>query len=414
MVAVNTVTQFNGWFKQRYADKVEQQIPGWKTLCDDVPFKKQPKLGDRYHFPVNLQREHGVTFNAGGTAYALNASVAGLTQDATDKGTSFVIRSRLAYDTVSQATSSKEAFGRALDHVVMNMIDSCNFYKEMCMLYGQTNIGDVESVANSATGGTITISVSQWSPGIWAQMEGGKFDVESGTTRVTVTCESVDLDARQVVYSGTTSTAQVSTTSDLIIVNQGSSTSYGVFPGLDRITTNTTSLYGISAATYGIWQSNTSSATGSLTMKKLSQLTSDLANRSRLGPRRAYCGTHNWADLNDDHAALRRFNQSTKNSLDLGTGRITYYGPTGPLEIVPHPMVKVSEVFVVDPRHLKRIGASDLSFDLPGSEGHNKRFLRELPDSAGFEIRAYWNQTLCCNRPAALGKISGLTPTAFA
>lgn len=421
----NTISTLDGAFKERYADKIQDLIPAWSIITEDVPFSASAsdKLGDSYQFPLRVKRAHGVTFNGDGSAFALNDALAGATVGAVANATSFLLREQISYAAASRATSSADAFGSTFDHVVQDMTNTAAFYRELCILYGQSSLAGAfsASATTSATTGTLTVAASQWAPGLWAQMEGAKIDIAAsvGVTKLNrVKVTSVNLDTRTLNVqnvSGAVSNIKDAATSGYVatIVGQGAAAGYTVFPGFDRICTNTTSLYGVSAATYGIFKSSTVAAGGAaLTMQKLCSGSAKTAVRSEMGKRVGYVSTASWSDLNNDHAALRQLAQSTKSELDLGTQRICYYGPSGELEIVPHPLVKNGEAFIMDPRHLTRKGSTDLTFSLPGSvEGAQPRFFHQLEGIAGFEIRCYWDQVLVSNRPGAHAKMTGIVNT---
>lgn len=415
-----TVSTLDGAFKERYADKLQDIVPYWSVIAEDIKFDQAKKLGDSYHFPMRVKRAHGVTFNGDGSAFALNDALSGSTVDGNANSTSFLLREQVSYAAASRATGSVEAFKSTFDLVVLDMTNSASFYRELCLLYGQSTLAGAfsASATTAATTGTMTVSASQWAPGLWAQMEGAKFTLSTAAGAAplnTVRVTSVDMTSRVLTVqniSGNVSNIKDAAASGYVAVpvGQGYASAYSIFPGIDRICTNSTTLYGVSAATYGIFKANSHAAGGAaLTMTKVCGAAAEAAVRSEMGKRVCYISTAAWTDLNNDHAALRRFGESTRAGLDLGTQRITYYGPTGEIEIVPHPMVKGGEAFLVDPRHLKRVGSSDISFALPGTiEGQQPRFFRELESNAGFELRCWWDQTLISDRPAAHTKITGI------
>ena len=415
-----SVSNLSGLFKEVYADKLQDLVPQFEILSGDVPFVRQPKLGDSYHFPIRVKRAHGVTFNSDGSAFELNSAIAGVTVDASVQGTEFVIRERVSYGAASRAIGSREAFESTFNAVVLDMTNSSSFYREALCLYGQSDIGTV-STATSVNATTVSFVISQatWAPGLWAQMEGAKIDLynSAGGTKQNasdLTINSVNMSTRTLSVQRATADATETNNagaSSFVLTPKGDfASTFNVYAGLDRITTNTTSLFGVSAATYGIWQANTHGAgSAALTMAKVCGAAAEAAVRSEMGKRICYVSTASWTDLNNDHAALRRFGDSTRSDLDLGTQRIKYYGPTGEIEIVPHPLVKGGEAFLVDPRHLKRVGSTDFTFELPGAvEGQQPRFFQELDAYAGFELRGYWDQALISDRPAAHTKITSI------
>lgn len=410
-----TVSSLSGYFKERYGEKLEELVPEQAYIAKDIPFSKQPKLGDSYHFPVRVQRSHGVTFNSDGSAFSLNSVASGVTVDANVSGSELLLRESVSYGAASRASGSQEAFGSVFDTVVLDMTNSAAFYREMNLLYGRSTIGTIEArVDTSSTVKTWTISKATWAPGLWAQMDGASIDVvdtAGGTvanTNAAITVTSVDIENRQITVSHAAGddTALDTTTNDEIVPRGAD----GVwFNGVDSILTNTGSLFGVSASTYDLWQANTYSAgSAAATMAKITNASAKAATRSAMGKRTCYLSTFTWADLNNDHAALRRFGDSTRSELDLGTQKIQYFGPTGLIELVPHPMVKAGEAFLLDLDQMKRVGSTDVTFKLPGVEGQDPHFFRELSDNAGFELRCYYDQALISTRPAAHTKITNI------
>ena len=408
-----TTSTLDGYFKQRYGS-LEDVVPDFEILAKDVPFRTEEKLGDSYHFPVRLRRAHGHTFNSGGTAFSLNAAVSGLTKDATVSGTEYVLREQVAYAVASRAQGTQEAFGRGFDEVVRDMHNSASFAREMCLLYGNTDIGTIDADPGTGPGSRdVVITLATWAPGLWAQMEGASVDIYSaagGTQRNStsaVVVEAVDVDSRTITLGlGTESDLDDIQAGDVIIPFNADG---NWFSGIDKIATNTGTLFGIAGATYKLWLASSVAAGGqALTMAKVTSGASKSVVKSGMGKLCVYLSTFTWNDLNNDHAALRRFAKSTKAGVDLGTNKIDYYGPNGTIELKPHPMVKAGEAFMIRPETCKRIGSSDLTFNLPGAEGSAPRFFRQLDDAAGYELRCYWDQAIINCRPSSMVKITGI------
>jgi hypothetical protein len=182
------------------------------------------------------------------------------------------------------------------------------------------------------------------------------------------------------------------------------------FAGLDKILTTTTgSMFGINVATYPKWAGTTYDVgTSAATFLKFIKAGISIATQCPYMDEaiKVYASPATWTDLNNNHAALRRMGDSTKGGLDLGTKKITYYSNAGSsIEIVSHPMVKQGEAFMGFPSVATRGGASDISFDLGKETGQAQRFLRELPDSAGFEVRVCWDQFMILRKPKAWVKL---------
>ena len=417
----------DGFFKTRYADKIEYLQPSFNKLSRAIPFETAKKLGKDYQFPVRVSRAMGVTWAGGsayGTAFDLGGAVSGVTKNATVEGTELVLEEAISYGAISGAMSNIEAFGSAFDEVVADMTTSAAFFREMALLYGGTSIGTVTGTPGqpTATSATVVISLATWAPGLWVQMEGGKLDIyaSDGTTKrndssasAVYTVTSVDTETRTITMAGEATDIDAIASTDLI---RPAGATSNWFTGIDGILSNTGSLFGIDAATYSLWKSGTYAAGGvALTMAKLTAAAAKSTVRGGMRDLKAYVSTYTWTDLNNDHAALRRFGDSTKGGLDLGTkgddNSITYYGPNGKLEICPHPMVKGGEAFLLDPSTFRRVGSTDTTFNL-GVPGSEPNFFQELPTKAGVGLRCYWDQALICARPNTAVKVTGIVNTA--
>lgn len=423
-----TTDSLDGFFKTRYANKIEKLQPSFNILSKDIPFNAAERLGKDFRFPVRLRRSQGITFAGGsstGTAFALNAAVSGLTKEATVTATEFVLRENIAYKTISSAGSSVEAFGSAFDEIVADMTTSAAFSREATILYGGTSLGAITGTPGqpSATTATCVISAASWAPGLWAQMEGALVDVYDATLAtlrndsgagVSYEVTAVDSSTRTLTLTGEATDIDALANTD-VIVPHGANGNW--FSGLDAILTNTGTMFGIAGGTYNAWLSSTYAVgSAAVTMAKLTGAAARAVTRSGMRDLTAYVSTYSWTDMNNDHAALRRFTNSTKGGLDLGAsgtadGAITYWGPNGKITIKPHPMVKAGEAFLIDPSCFSRIGSTDTTFDL-GVNGQQPNFFQELPDNSGVQLRCYWDQGIYCRKPNAQVKLTGIVNTA--
>jgi hypothetical protein len=423
-----TTSSLDGMFKTRYADKIEKLQPSFNILSRDIPFSTKDKLGKDYRFPVRLRRSMGVTYNGGasyGNAFTLNSAVSGLTKEATVSGTEFVLRENISYGAIKGATDNMGAFGSAFDEVVSDMTTSAAFHRELTLLYGGTSLGAITGTPGQPTAVTATcvISAASWAAGLWVQMEGGLVDVYDATLTtlrndsgagVSFEVTAINVATRTLTLTGEATDIDAIADTD-VLVPHGALDNW--FTGIDGILTNAGTLFGIAGATYGAWLANSYAAgSAALTMAKLTAATAKGAVRSGMRDYNAYVSTFTYTDLNNDHSALRRFAESTKGGLDLGTvgnaGAITYYGPSGSVSIVPHPMIKAGEAMVIDPACFKRIGTTDTTFNLPDAPGSQENFFHQLPDAAGVGLRCYWDQGVICTKPNAQIKITGIVNTA--
>src|SRR4051812_26420561 len=143
----NTMKNLDGMYKQVYADGIEKLIPECSIITKAVPFRESEKLGDKYHQPVLLTGEQGVTVAKSGSGkIRLNSSIASSMRDAQIEGSTYYIRGQLSYDAAARATGSKKAFAKATDLLVENMVESITKRLEICFLYGQSGLAKIESI----------------------------------------------------------------------------------------------------------------------------------------------------------------------------------------------------------------------------------------------------------------------------
>lgn len=412
-----TVDQLSGWFKRVYADKLERAVPDFAILRKEIPFKKQEKLGETYNFPVKLTRSHGITWNGGataGTAFTLNSAISFLTKNAQLSGSEFMMRETIAYGTIARSGSGNdESYGPAMDEVPLEMQEASNFYLEMALLYGGMDIGAVESQSGSSTTRAFVITKLTWAAGLWTQMEGAALDaysLSSGLPNTKLNTNAVILVTTIAASTRTINTSGNATDLDAVIAGSvfvpvGAKGNW--FDGINRIVTNTGTLFNIAGATYNLWLANTYSlGSVAMTLTHAQRGITSAVVRGLMEPVTLLMSTYTWTDINNDLSALRRYAESTKQSLDIGTEKISFYGANGRMDLMAHPMVKAGEAFALPLKHFKRVGSSDITFKLPGMpEG---QFFRHLTDQAGCELRCYFDQAVVCTKPARCVKFTNI------
>lgn len=409
-----TSTTLDGWFKDRYETEGRDIVPEHSDYGEAIRFATAEKLGDEYVFNVRVRRAHGMTWGGtAATAFALNPVASGQTTSGRQLGYQAILREHVAYGVVSRAQSTKEAFGAAFDDVVRDMRNAMAFYRELNMIYGGNSIGTIAGAGSSATSVAHVITEAMWAPGLWAQMEGAPVDVYSapgGTKRNTtgaLVVSNVDFDTRTVTLTGAAADNNAVQANDVIIPFEADG---NWFDGLIELVPNSGTMHGINAATYGLWRGNSIPAgSAALTFAKIQRACARIAFRGGMGKLVARVNPFTWADLNNDAAALRRYAAKMRQEADLGTEKLVFYSQTGEIEIKPHPMIKASHCFITADRYFKRVGSADMTFRLPGVQGQQERFFRELEGNAGFELRQWWDQALVSLKPACSALITGIT-----
>jgi hypothetical protein len=415
----DTPSTLSGLFKEVYGDSVQNLVPDAAKFIKIVPFVPEEKeIGNYYHQPVILSHEQGVTyaaFNAG--AFSLNDAIAMTMQDAQVSSCQILLRSAISYDAAARASKSKKAFQKATQLIVENMIESMSKRVEIANLYGQSGLATIASSVNvDANNTTLTITTGAWATGMWAGMENATLDAYRVTTIVGGTTPLIikkvnSTNRTLVVYSATT--ADITALDSAISSYPDAVTLYfaGAYgnemAGLNKIITNTGTLFNINATTYALWQGNTYPAgSAALTMGKVLSAVALAVDRGLNEDVTCFLNTNTWANVMSDLAALRRYDGSyEKSKAENGVQKITFYSQNGKIDIVSHNIIKESESFIFPQDRCKRIGAQDMSFKTPGRE---EEIFLQLASNAGFEIRNYTDQALFLETPARAVKITNI------
>lgn len=429
-----TPSVLTGLFKEIYGDSQVSLLPDNAKIQKLIPFVSRDKeLGNKYHQNVIVAYEHGLSYaSSTDGAFALNDHISMQTQDAQIQGSQMLLRSALSYDAAARASNGKKAFAKATSMIVENMVESVAKRLEVAMIYGQAanglGNGDTAAVVgDSVTGSvTLTLDAAEWAPGIWQGMEGARVTCKvSSSFYGPFAIDSVNFDDRKVVLkaateskgqdAGTGVIANIASQSDVKIFYFGSvkiaDGSSREMVGLDKIITTSGTLFNINNTNYGLWKGNSATVTGALTLGKILKAINKPISKGLDEDVVALVNPDTWSDLATDLAALRQFDQSYSPAKgENGVESLVYHSQNGKIEIVSHSCVKAGDCFVMPPKRFKRIGAIDVTFKTPGRE---EEIFFNLPDNAGFELRAYTDQALFCEAPAKCLKISGFTNTAL-
>ncbi len=270
-----------GDFKERYNTKgIQDAIPESRVLLKHVEFDKATLVGNAFHTPVILSDEAGFTYAANNAGnYALNGPISLNVPDAQVRPAQITLVSQIAYDALSQSLGSGAAFLSATKLITKRMIDSMSKRVELAALYGGVGLATSALTGSSNVDATTTIvafTQQSWSDGIWAGTVNNEVQFFDGSTLVSsgadsvFTISAVDPTARTLTVTGTTT--GVAALDALTITVPTALTIFfnsafgNEMTGIDRILTNTGTLFNISAGTFDLWKSNViDNAAGKLT-----------------------------------------------------------------------------------------------------------------------------------------------------
>jgi len=419
MASVHSSATLNSLWKEVYADNLENLIPDNSKLMKKYKFKSGKKLGEYFVQPVIVSRSHGFTRGRGNQT--LNDAIVHETAQAQLNPFPIYLRESVPYDVAARMVESKASFAMHTKQVVQQMMESMYFRAELELLYGQSGIGVAASSANiGATSTTTTISAASFAPGIWAGAENAKVKfhlvsngnlVSSGADAI-FTVSTIDTDARTVVIVGTSTgiTALDSALAAPCNISWADSSASAFCdvenPGLQKILTNTGTLFNINAATYNLWKGNSFAVGGvDLTMKRALSGIAKAVGRGLNEDVDCFVSTKTFENLNSDQAALRRYNMKTEKA-ENGSEAICYYGSNGKVEVQAHNLVKEGDAFAVPSKRVIRTGSTDITFKLPGRD-ESDIFLHS-PTQTHYELRCMAEQGIMLLTPARAVYYSGI------
>jgi len=404
MAGEHTKATLDGLYKDVYGDNLDSLVPDFSKLLKMIPFKESKKTGRDFVQPVKLTNEQGFTYGTG--IQTLSDAISSDVDDAKVRGNSLTLRTAFSYDAAANmAQGGKQAFIDATKYKFMAMMEAASARLEAQILYGDDSLASIASADDGAD--SVTISDASWAPGIWAGSEGAEvdiYDVTKTTLRVSAAIVGVDHDAKTIsLASGTDLSAVVATD---VILFKGAKGNEMV--GLRSIVSNSGSLYGIDGASYSLWKGNTVAVGGNLTLKKIYDGIAKAVSKGLMEDAVVLVSPASYAVLANDQASLRRYDAKySSGKAEQGFEAVEFYGQNGKIEIVSHPMVKEGEAIALPKGKCERIGATDLTFKTPGSEGGE--MFKHLANSTGYECRLYSEQAVFLPCPAKGVLFTGIT-----
>lgn len=395
--SIATLTSLNGSFKQVHLKKLENLVGEDHILTKDIPFEQGVKLGQQFRQPVYLTRPHGITFAASDSAPTLNAPITAQTKELTFDAYQIIMRDRVSYDAADRMASGGEGSASYISEtgdLPMWLRMSHLHYVEMMLWNGQNATGGI-GVVDSISTNTLTLTADDWAPQNYVGSEGMRLDVYTSTTYVkTVSVVSYDLDfASNKGGTVTVDSAAGITAADILHV----AGSYGnTLRGIDDIITETSSQFGQSPTTYNLLKGVTQScSSGTLKFKTLMYGLAKARAKGLSKKAKLYVSEFTFPDLVDEVEAARTDPSRAEASgmrgtkIERGADKITVFSPNGNFEIQVSSYCKKGAAYgLIQDGSWKRLGTSDVTFQVPGSDGD---FYMHLENTAGYELRSWAN-----------------------
>jgi len=405
-----------GNFKEIYGDRIIDLAPNTLKLSRRIAFSEAKATGNKYHQPVDLSMEHGVTYAAANASdITLLAPVSGQMEDAQVEGAQLFARSRVDYESMFRANAAgKKAFAEATQLVVKRLTKAASKRLEIETIHGRRGIGTISSVSGSSTTRAWVLTEARWAAAIWAGSKNMTLDVfvaaYTGTkvnSNAKVIVTSVNLDTRTVNVSGN-ATDLTNITAGMHIFPETASPTNS-FAGVDAIIRNTGTLFNVDASTNELWKGHVVSNVGRPDMTAFLDANRRAVELGLESDMLAVVSPKCFEVLNSDVAALRKYDSSysVKEGVN-GVESIKYHGQSGTLEIMPHFFQMDGQAHLISVEEWKRIGATDLTFITRGADG-NDQLILALPNSPSWEMRCYFNGAVFCEAPGRAVVLDGIT-----
>lgn len=414
MAEVNVLATLNGFAKEVYGEEPINALPeNVGYLLKNIKFGEAEMLGNQFNVPVIVADEQGITYGgADEDDLTLNESVAMVSKNASLKGTQIVARSTIGYKLAAAvAQQGKKAFANSTQAIIKRLMESAARRVEIQLLYGGSGLGVVDGTANvSATETELEFTAASWAPGIWAGQNGAVIEAYDGVTLI------AELIVKRISGLRTAKLLVTGTAGNITAVDGFAFGTLSLFfkgakgkeaLGIDQIATTSGSLFGIDNSIYDVFRGQTYSAgSAALTFDKLTDAVVDAINFGLNKDLDVLVSARTWQDLNTNEAALRNYDASyRKEKAEKGNSKLIYTIMNISVSIVAHPCVKEGEAFMLVREDFKRVGAYELSMKNPGM---GKDMFRERDNKTSFELRAYTDQALLCERPSHLIKITNI------
>lgn len=427
-------------FKKVYGD-ITNLVPEGYPLIESVEFSQKAKVGESYVEAVVLTNENGWTLGgSAGDVFDINPAKAGAVKQAVVPAYVSVLSSVVPWTVLSRsAGGGEQAFIDGTKHIVANNIKSHMKLLEVMAMYGQSadllgyvsyatatyrgvsftnGTGTLGGVAFtngvSSSAKAILLAPGSFSSGIWIGAEGATVNEvdSSGVVVASGTLLAVDSE-NGIIYVDYTPTAASSTTSHRLCFDGQEATKDMV--GLNKILTNTGTLFGISASTstgYNLWRGSTTALSQTLlTFDRLQTAAANATNRGGLDQDvMVLCNPRSFAKLINAEAARRQYDKTYKPSeFDNGAEAITFYYAGGKMMIKPSRFCKEGEAYGMALDTWVRSGSAQVSLKIPGVD---KEIIFPLENSSAHAFRSFSDQYVFCRAPARNFILTGINDDA--
>ena len=413
-------------------------IPNNCKLQKLRPFKADPiGAGMKHIQPTIVRLPGGFSHVRAGTGpVALNPAKAMKIERAEVVSNTIYLVDTVDKDMIDRAKKENGKYGKtAMKQVTAilmpSLISAAKREEEIVAMHGQsgrgkvTNPGSWATVISTVSGVTrIQVDKPEWAPGVWIGNEGmglSFFDDSTGALLGTANLDKVDMDNRylylDVVLAGLppggAPTGPISIWRDSTrTVGTLAAPQYQESIGIGAILSNTGTLFNIDANKWNLFKSP-QYAVGSVkfTLAKILSMSSRASYQGTDEGAVIFVSPDTWTDLATDETTFRKWESGPTGAVKIGPEALAFYGATGMMAIMPHPMMKRGYAWMLNINassktpggDIKQIGDSDWKYD-----DTNGDVLHYVPGLSGYEIRLRCNKAEYINPPGRSLQATGI------
>lgn len=378
-------------------------------------------------------------------AFIINPSIAGAIEQSTIQGTQFVLSSVMSWGFMTRSAGGGEkAFFDGTKLLMRNHLSSHFKLRAIEKVYGQsagglgyvsyapsgtiyrgvaytgngtitltrksgTTIaftngvasgGALPSDAPAGTLGAILYAPGEFAAGFWVAKKNIIVKQIATATNTTVgSGKLTGVDTRLgCIFVDFVPVVATSTTSHNTVYDNWKDN--GCMVGVNKIITNTGTLFGINASNFDLWSGQVIPlGQKKFNLKAVQEGIADAINGGGLEePMDILVNPLTFSQMSNDAAALRKYDASYKGaSATTGFEAIEYYAANGTNRIRTSSKIKEGEAYGLIKEHWKCSGSQSPSFK-PSGSGQDVIF--PLQDQAGWVVRSFSDEFVMCRMPA--------------
>lgn len=356
--------------------------PSCSIFTRDIGWEEMAKTGESYSVSVLVQPPNGFTYvGSGGAVTALKQPRNMVIKQALIAPYELDMREQTSWSALSRmASDNKAAFAQLQKTMQKAMKKAGGVRQEAAIVRGQKSLGTVSAVVDG-TGSTVLVTISQatWIPGLfWAVGMGATFDSWTSDTKNNsdgvLILRGIDSATRTLrfAHSGTYSD-QVAVSDNLFFEGAKNGANFNEMPGLIAQASAITGLgpVGINVTDYPSFAGNTYDVAGGFSTEVAEFIVSGLRDRGAEGIIRCYLPNLTYSEVANEIRANSGIAvpYSAERQKIGQSGFVQHTKDVGPIEFVNHPFLAQGEALFLDTDDACRGGSSDLTPNLPGTDG---------------------------------------------